>query len=417
MHGIALAITVKGTSLMKKLLIALVATTIATPAPATGITTKPLLDLRLRWENVDQDGIAKDADAITLRSRVGAEIIAGDFRLLGEAEGTAPLVEHYFSGLNGKTQYPLIGDPGNAEINRLQLQYKGIKKTTVTVGRQLINIEDQRFVGAAAWRQNEQTLDAARIEYGDSKGLQLDFTYAWSDRTIWGVDGTGVRQQAVSGDNIFATASYPTPIGKLTGFAFLVDQDEAVVQNFRQSSQSYGARFAGSRPLSKKAKLIYALSYARQSDYHRNPNRYHADYALAELGAEIAAWKVGLGYELLGADKGLAFTSFQTPLATLHKFQGWADKFLTTPPNGIQDYYVQAGYGWKKALGLDAINALAVYHRFDSARAGQHYGNEWDASLAAKKGHWTATAKFADYKAKTFATDTRKAWLQLEWIY
>ena len=402
---------------MKRLVIGLAAGWIAAPSVAAGVTVKPLLDFRLRWENVDQDGIAKDANAVTLRGRAGAEITAGDFKLLGEAEGTAPIVDHYFSGLNSKTQYPLVGDPKNAEINRLQLQYKGIKKTTLTVGRQRINIEDQRFVGAAAWRQNEQTFDAARVEYGDAKGLQLDLTYAWSDRTIWGVEGKGVRQQAISGDNVFAVASYPTPIGKLTGFAFLVDQDEAVVQNFRQSSQSYGVRLAGSRPLSKPVKLTYALSYARQSDYHHNPNNYHADYALAEAGLEVWAWKIGLGYELLGADKGLAFTSFQTPLATLHKFQGWADKFLTTPPNGIQDYYAQAGYGWKKKLGLDAINTQVVYHRFDSDRLNLHYGNEWDALVSAKKGKWTATAKFADYNAKQFATDTRKLWLQLEYAY
>ena len=402
---------------MKRLLIGLLATASASPALASGTTIKPLVDLRLRFEDVDQDGTAKNANAVTLRARTGAEVTAGDFRFLGEVEATMPFVERYFSGLNGKTQYPLVGDPANFELNRFQLQYKGIKKTTVTAGRQRINIEDQRFVGSVGWRQNEQTFDAARIEYGDPKGLQFDLTYAWSDRTIWGIDGKGARQQAISGDNIFATASYPTPIGKLTGFAFLVDQDEAVVQNYRQSNQSYGARLAGNRPLSKAAKLTYALSYARQSDYHRNPNRYHADYALAELGAEITAWKAGVGYELLGADKGFAFTSFQTPLATLHKFQGWADKFLTTPPNGIQDYYAQAGYGWKKKLGLDAINALVVYHRFDSARADLHYGDEWDASLGAKKGKWTATAKFASYEAKQFATDTTKLWLQLEWAY
>jgi hypothetical protein len=390
---------------------------IAAPSMAAGISVKPLLDTRLRWENVDQDGVAKDANAATLRARIGAEFSSGDWRLLAEGESTAPIIEHYFSGLNGKTQYPLVGDPANFELNRFQLQYKGIKKTTVTVGRQRINIEDQRFVGAAAWRQNEQTFDAARIEYGDPKGLQFDLSYAWSDRTIWGIDGKGARQQAISGDNIFATASYPTPIGKLTGFAFLVDQDETSVQGFRLSSQTYGARFAGSRPLSKKAKLTYALSYARQSDYHRNPNDFHADYALAELGAEIYAWKVGVGYELLGAANGVALTSFQTPLATLHKFQGWADKFLTTPPNGIQDYYAQAGYGWKKKLGLDAISTQVVYHRFDSDRLSLHYGNEWDALLSAKKGKWTATAKFADYEAEQFATDTRKLWLQLEYVY
>ena len=402
---------------MKRLAIGLAAGWIAAPSFAAGISVKPLLDTRLRWENVDQDGTAKDADAVTIRARMGAEFKSGDWSLLGEGESTVPLVEHYFSGLNGKTQYPIVADPANFELNRLQLQYKGIKKTTFTVGRQRINIEDQRFVGSVGWRQNEQTFDAARVEYGTPKGLQLDLTYAWSDRTIWGIDGKGARQQAISGDNVFGMASYPTPIGKLSVFAFLIDQDEAAVQGFRLSSQTYGARLAGSRPLSKKEKLTYAFSYARQGDYHRNPNDYHADYVLAEIGAEISAWKIGMGYELLGADKGVAFTSFQTPLATLHKFQGWADKFLTTPPNGIQDYYGQAGYGWKKVAGLDAINAQLVYHRFDSARLGLHYGDEWDALLSAKKGKWTATAKFASYNADRFATDTRKLWLQLEWAY
>jgi hypothetical protein len=402
---------------MKRLLIGLLATSFAVPAAASDMTMTPIIDLRLRWENVDQAGIARDADAVTLRARTGAEVAAGDFLLLGEAEATIPLVEHYLSGLNGKTQYPLIADPANFELNRLQFQYRGIKKAVVTVGRQRINIEDQRFVGSAGWRQNEQTFDAARAEYGDPKGLQLDLTYAWSVRTIWGREGTGARAQSIDGNNLFATASYPTPLGKLTGFAFLVDQDEATVQKFRQSSQSYGARLAGSRALTKAAKLTYALSYARQSNYHRNPNRYHADYVLAEAGVEISAWKLGAGYELLGADKGVAFTSFQTPLATLHKFQGWADKFLITPPDGIQDYYVQAGYGWKNIARLDAINAMVVYHRFDSACADQRYGNEWNALIAAKKGKWTVTAKLADYRARQFATDTRKLWLQLEWTY
>lgn len=402
---------------MKTLLIGLFATSIASPALASEASIKPLMDLRLRLEDVDQNGIAKDASAVTLRARTGAEITAGDFRLLGEVEATMPLVEHYYSGLNDKTQFPLVADPGNFDLNRLQLQYRGVKDLVVTAGRQRINIEDQRFVGSAGWRQNEQTFDAVRAEFGSPKGLQGDLTYAWSEHTIWGTDGTGARPQAIGGTNIFATASYPVPFGKLSGFAFVVDQDEAAVQSFRQSSQTYGVRLAGARPLSHRTRMTYALSYARQSNYHRNPNDYRADYALAELGVESSAWKLGIGYELLGADRGIPFTSFQTPLATLHKFQGWADKFLTTPPNGVRDYYAQAGYGWTKTFGLDALNALAVYHRFDSARLSQHYGNEWDAMLAARKGRWTATAKFASYEADQFATDTRKLWLQLEWAY
>ena len=402
---------------MKRLFIGLAAASIAAPALSASVSVKPIIDTRLRWENVDQQGAAKDANAVTFRARIGAEIKTGDWSALGEIEGTNAFVEDYFSGLNGKTQYPLVGDPWNFELNRLQLQYRGLPKTVVTVGRQRINIEDQRFVGSVGWRQNEQTFDAARVEYGTPKGFQADLIYSWSVRTIWGIDGFGARPQAISGNYVFATASYPTPIGKLSGFGYLVDQDEAALQNYRLSSQTYGARLAGSHALSKAAKLTYALSYARQSDYHRNPNSYGADYALAEAGLEVSGWKAGAGYELLGADKGAPFTSFQTPLATLHKFQGWADKFLTTPPNGIQDYYGQAGHGWKKLGGIDMVNALVVYHRFDSARLGLHYGDEWDALLSAKKGRWTATAKLASYNADSFATDTRKLWFQLEWAY
>ena len=394
-----------------------VAAGISVSTPAFAQEVKPLLDARLRWENVDQEGLERQADAVTFRLRAGAQLTSGDWSLLAEGEGTAAPVERYDSGVNGKATFPIVADPENIELNRLQVQYHGIKKTLVTVGRQRINIEDQRFVGSSGWRQNEQTFDAVRLEFGDARGVRADLTYSWSVRTIWGIDGRDARQQATGGNNVFATVSHPTPVGTLSGFAFLVDQDETAVQGFRLSSQSYGVRLAGGRNLSATAKLNYTLSYASQSDWHRNPNNYRADYWLGDIGVEFGAAKLGMGHERLGADEGLPLTSFQTPLATLHKFQGWADKFLTTPPNGIRDWYGSAGYGWKKIAGLDAINATLVFHRFKSDRLGLRYGNEWDVMLSARKSRWTATAKLAAYDADDFATDTCKLWLQLEWAY
>ena len=41
-------------------------------------------------------------------------------------------------------------------------------------------------------------------------------------------------------DNVFVNASAKTPVGTLTGFAYLVDLDEAAVQSFRLSSQTIG---------------------------------------------------------------------------------------------------------------------------------------------------------------------------------
>ena len=322
----------------------LLSATIATPALAEPLKFKPLIDTRLRYEHVEQAPLVEDAEAVTLRARLGGELSSKDWSFLAEAEGTLAINEDYNSGVNGKALFPIVADPENIELNRIQVQYRGLPKTVITAGRQRINLDDQRFVGSVGWRDNEQTFDAARIEWSGVKDLKLDVTYSWSVRTIWGIDGFGAaRQQAISGDNVFANLSYKTKVGTLTGFAYLVDQDEAIVSGFRMSSQTFGARFAGAYPLGKAVKLTYAASYAHQSDYHNNPNDYSAEYYLGELGIAAHGFTLGAGYEVLGADTGAALTSFQTPLATLHKFQGWSDKFLVTPPNGIQDIYGSVG--------------------------------------------------------------------------
>ena len=388
---------------------------IAAPVHAEELTLKPLVEARLRYEGVDQVPFVSDASAITARIRAGIEAKTSAFSVLVEAEATLAISEDYNSGVNGFGTYPVVADPQNVELNRAQIQFTGLPKTVVTVGRQRINLDDQRFVGSVGFRQNEQTFDAARFEYSGIKDVKADVTYAWSNRTIWGVDGFGARQQSVSGDNVFANLSYKHKIGTLTGFAYLVDQDEAAVSAFRMSSQSYGARFAGATPLSKAAKLTYALSYARQSDYHNNPNNYSTDYWLAELGGEAKGWKLTGGYEVLGASSGAALTSFQTPLATLHKFNGWADKFLVTPPNGLRDTYALVGYTKPKFAGFDSIGVSATYHDYRSDRLSLNYGDEWGAQLVAKLKKYTFTLKYADYNAKAFATDTQKFWASVDW--
>ena len=246
--------------------------------------------------------------------------------------------------------------------------------------------------------------------------MKLDASYVWSVRTIWGKDGTGARQQAVDGDNFLANLSYPTPWGTLSTFTYLIDQDEAAVSGRRLSSQTYGVRFAGVRPFAA-VKLNYALSYAAQSDYHNNPNHYSAEYWLADGGVDIGMVRLGAGYEVLGADTGLALTSFQTPLATGHKFHGWADQFLTTPPDGLHDAYFSLGWNRKQLGKLSNVGVNAVWHRFDSDRLSQDYGDELDLIATAKVGKFNLLAKYADYRADQFATDTRKTWLQVEWSY
>ncbi|HEX7822679.1 MAG TPA: alginate export family protein [Sphingobium sp.] len=420
---------------MRKLSLTLLlsASAIAAPAAAQEIKFKPIVDARLRYETVEQNGPAplsrdRDADAVTLRLRMGGELSKGPFAVLGEAEGTLAIDEDYNSGVNGRSAYPIVADPQNVELNRLQVQYR-TKPLVVTIGRQRINLDDQRFVGSVAWRQNEQTFDAARIEYMGIKNLKVDLTYAIAARTIWGIDGgkfgaTG-RPARLDGDNVFANVSYKFKPGTLTGFAYIVDEDEPVLALQRNSSLTYGARFAGGLPLSRKIKISYLLSYARQSDHGRNPVRYEADYAAAEGNVEAYGFKLTGGYELLGSDAGatgiVGGYAFQTPFATLHKFNGWADKFLTTPATGIQDYYAGIGYTVPKVGSTGPLVAGFTFHRFDSDRNAIHYGDEYNAQVSLKiSKHLTALVKYADYERNGIASyagdaDTKKFWAQIDY--
>jgi Alginate export len=420
-RGDALKFCVSGRSKMKKTMCIVALLSGATPALADQVKIKPIVEARLRYENVEQTGVAREADAVTLRMRTGFDAKTKAFAVLVEAEGTIALSENYNSGLNGKVLYPIVADPQNIELNRAQVQLLAIPKTVITLGRQRINLDDQRFVGSVGWRQNEQTFDAARVEYSGIKNVKADITYAWSDRTIWGVDGFGARQQAISGDNVLANLSYKHKYCSITGFAYLVDQNEAAVQAFRFSSKTFGARATAAIPIGAKNKLNLTASFAKQSDYKANPNNYTASYLMGEAMADISGFKLTAGYEVLGADNGVALTSFQTPLATLHKFNGWADKFLTTPPQGLRDLYFGAGYAFTKIKKLPGLTAQVTWHQYKSDRLSLDYGNEWNAQLGWKIGKKTTfLAKYAKYDRKGIAdfagdADTQKLWAQFDY--
>jgi hypothetical protein len=392
---------------------ALAAAGMAASASAAPIALKPLIDARLRYEHVDQDGIAGTSDAITLRARTGIEAKSGPFSALIEAESTIALAGPYNDGFNGRA-LPLVGDAQNVELNRAQLKYAS-KPLTVTAGRQRIELADSRFVGSAPWRQNEQTFDAVRVQLSPAKRVSLDATYSWSVRTTNGIQGVATRPQAVRGDNWFGVASYAAPVGTLSAFAILVDQDSAALQGYRLSSQTYGLRFARSQPIGKGWKLGYIASAARQSDYAHNPNHYAATYALGEASLTGKVVNAMAGYEVLGADKGVALTSVQTPLASYFRFNGWASKFTTTPPNGLRDAYATLSANWKAKGWLTGYGLGATFHRFDSDRLSQHYGDEFDLIASARLKRTVLALRYAHYAADSFATDTDKLFVTVDW--
>lgn len=403
--------------------LALAQPALAAPKPgdpvkvAEGLMLDPIVEGRLRWEHVDQP--ATDADAVTVRLRAGVELKhASGLSLLAEGEGTLGIVKDYnafpfaIADRQRRPQFSTVADGESIDLNRLQIQYKA-KDLSLTVGRQRINLDDQRFVGSVAWRQNEQTFDAVRAE-AKLGPVALDATYAIAQRTVFGSEA-GPRTH-YDGDFVFAGTTVKLGPVNLKGFAYLLDYDPAFAFAVANSSQTYGARATASLPLAKATKLNLVASYARQSDWGSNPADYAADYVLAEAAVAHKALTLTAGYELLGADAG-AGRSVQTPMATLHKFNGWADMFLTTPAAGLRDAYLGAAYRFEGVKALPGLNAAVVWHDFRSDTGSIAYGNEWNASLGFKLGRVGVLAKYANYDAKGFGVDTEKLWIQFEFAY
>lgn len=391
----------------RALLLALACAPAAAPAIAAPAAGDWSAQWRYRHEAVDDDAFARDASADTLRLRLGwtRSLVRGVSMGL-EAEGVAELGDGFNSGANGRTAYPLVPDARAFELNQAWLRWRG-ERVSATAGRQRIVLDNQRFVGNFGWRQNEQTYDALLLEATPRAGLVL--RYAWLDR-VHRVFGDEARDPLARERNLDAhllNAAWQGPAGTLVGYGyFLDDQDVATA-----STRTLGLRWTGERAVGA-AKWGWTLEAARQRDHAGNPRDVDAGYFLVEPALIVSGLTWKLGWEHLGGDGANAF---QTPLATLHAFNGWADKFLTTPANGLDDRYASVSGKVGSGRLEGKLGWTIAFHDFSADHGGAGYGREWDASLSFPLPFgFTGLAKLADYRSDGFARDTRKLWLQVE---
>ena len=364
--------------------------------------------LRYRFEHVDQDGFAEDANASTARLRLGygtaawrrwsafAEfdhvfhVIARDFN---SGAGTSP----------GRAAYPVVADPDGSDLNQFYLQYSAASDWTLRLGRQRILLDNQRHVGGVGWRQNEQTYDALTLAISTLPQTNLTYSYVNYVRRIFG-DGVAAGKQRVDGPLLYARIRIDDGWA-VVPYLYHLDYDE--IASSANSTSTFGVRLEGTLASGDSAIKLTAEA-ATQSDAGNNPVDFDADYFHADL-----AWSrpqnlgFGVGIELLGGS-AVAGGAFRTPLATLHKFQGWADQFLATPAAGIQDIYGSLAY----PAGDWTVSA--IYHDFSAESGGGDYGSEIDiAATWAIDKRYELLFKAAYFSADSSAfSDTTKAWVQ-----
>lgn len=361
------------------------------------------LDLRGRVEIVEQDG-TDTSQAYTERLRLGygTKPLHGlsfyvDFEDIRSVDDGL----YNAAGLNGEPDKAVVADPEDTELNQFLARYDG-EYFGAVAGRQRMTLDDHRFLGNVGWRQNEQTLDAYTLTSDWIPETSILYSYVDDVNRIFGPDA---RRDFRSDTHLVNVSYQGLPGLKLTAFGYFLDFGNSAAD----SSDSFGLRAAGQQTLASDFSVGYVASYARQVDAGDNPNDYEADYYLLEATiSKKGLGKAGVGYEVLGSDGGDA--AFRTPLATLHKFNGWADLFLVTPDDGLEDLYALAGLDLP--LGLES---LAVYHLFFSQDRSRDIGGEFDALLKKKVNeHLTVLGKLAVFHSESAVPKTQKYWFQME---
>ena len=179
------------------------------------------------------------------------------------------------------------------------------------------------------------------------------------------------------------------------------------------STSTLGVHFKGKTKVEGDKAFNWGLEFATQDDNGKNPVDYSANYFRVDAGLQvIPQLNVFGGFEMLEGDDTRGGAMFRTPLATLHAFNGWADRFLTTPAAGIEDTFV----GVKGKVG-DSPWQL-IYHDFQAESGSGDFGTELDASIAFKP--WEKTGlllKAAFFDGEGGQPDVTKLWLMLSVSY
>ncbi len=312
------------------------------------------------------------------------------------------------------------------------------------LGRQTIIYDNHRWVGDVVWRQNNVSFDALRVDKS-FRNLGVSYSYINKVNRPFGEDS--IFNEWKMDDSHLINVSYKFPeVGKLVAYAYLLDFDNNPRTPFEEGtgmapyfvgpvifdSDTYGLRWTSKHQIGDAFKLLTEFEWANQDPGDDANSRLDDnDYYNIEVGGAFKIARkpvvVKIGHEVLESN---GRNALQTPLATIHAFNGWADKFVaapggtTTPLGGIEDTSVTVVVKGVLSSLIGPSKLVFQYHDFSTDRtynAGGNrisdYGDEWGVLFAKpfnKK--LLGLLKYADFDSEDgFSSDTQKFWAMLQY--
>lgn len=388
------------------------------------------LNSRVRFETAELTG-KEDADNLSLRIRPGITtkeysgfmaMVEGDFNLVSDKDS------YNAAGVHGDSDKAVIADPENAQLDQAWVSY-AYEGYNAKAGRQVIALDNQRWIGHVGWRQSRQTYDAVTLQGAPIEGVSMQYSYIANVVRIFGdsAPSDGANASEFGSSSHLLNASWAGGnAGKFTAYGYILDLDDSPGKI--AGSDTFGISYAGEWDATEGLPLGVYLEAANQSDAGDNVQDYSALYFHGKLSGSFKGASIEAGYELLGSDDaGLddegneTFASVKAPLATLHAFNGFADVFLVTPDKGLQDAYVSAGYKFDLGEDFGPLISKIWYHDFSSDEGSDDLGSEIDVVLAkpipikSLPGTLGFIFKYADYDAPTEGNDLTRLTAELNY--
>ena len=302
--------------------------------------------------------------------------------------------------------YPLLPDPRYTGVNQAHVEYRGEDGLRVRAGRQVVRLENSRWVSDNDFRQVPQVFDGVSARYDGLERVQLEAGYYTRVRTTSGV--TNALRLAT-----LRAAWNPWPDHVASVYGVFHDQPRnGAFTGFEDNSyRVLGARVEGAFHLGAALDLPYLLEGAHQDPFAGGDARIDARYWRAGAGLSQARWTVRYDHEVKGSNHGVF--GLENPLTDYYAFNGWTLNFFNTPRTGLVDRWLTARY---------AVGPVTLYgeaHRFRADFGGADLGRENDLGATLDLGHDAMLRlQHARYDSPPgIAADIRKTWITLSWNF